>query len=210
MVTVESLVQQAYNRSYKTARGHDANESVELVGVARRSLAVLFAETVPVNPMYYGVRVQAPFVSDGWARPNVRSVVRVERMTGERVVVVPVTNRRADIARPSIYRMGGRYLPAGNDIDPVDETLVMFCGDWPRPLVALTGDPAGTVDPRVPEQFHEIIVLDLHLHLASKDPANRAGEIEIATAERTAWLDLYRGYLSSETVGVVESMGGNP
>jgi hypothetical protein len=208
MATAQSLIDAAYSRSLK-ARPAQFNEPTELLAIVRRSLLECFIAAAAVRPEFFGKSTSAAFGSGGWARPSdAITVYRIENAVGERVVEVPLHDRRADVSQPAVYSMGGLFYGAGNALDPTSGNLTMFYARTPRALTALTGDPNGITDPALVAEWDEIHILALYIHMIGKDAANHPdGEMERQTAERARWMDTFREYVTRSSTSTVARMG---
>lgn len=209
--TVRQILDAAYAKSQKNRPGTIASESTELLQVVQRSLRGLFADAVNFNRKVYASRVQVVFDAalGGWRRPsNAEAVVRIETPAGAWVREVPFDDKGAEALLPSVYSMGQVFYPAGNPNDPVAGNLVFFCSMRPRDLAGLEGDPAGTLDPLWPEQFNEILILDVAIYLAVKDSnSGREGEIAALRGEREKWQARYEDFLAHETTTLTMRYG---
>lgn len=211
--TVRDILDAAYAKSQKNRPGTVASESTELLQVVQRSMRGLFADAVAINRKIYAQRLVVPFDAGlgGWPRPdNAEAVIRIETPAGAWVREVPFDDRSAESLLPAVFSLGQVFYSAGNPGDPVNGNLVMFCSMRPRDLTALTGDPAGTLDPLWPEQFNEIPILDVAIYLAVKDlGGERAGELEAFRVERAEWHNRYRDFLAHETTTLTRRFGND-
>jgi hypothetical protein len=209
VATAQSLIDQAYNRSLK-ARPAQFNEPSELLAIVRRSLLECFIAAAAVRPEFFGKSADVAFTAGGWPRPSdAITIYRIENPADERVVEVPVHDRRADVSQPAVYAEGGIYFTAGNALDPTSGALTFRYARAPRALTALTGDPAGTTDPALGSEWDEIHILALYIHMIGKDAANHpAGEMDRQTAQRAAWLENFRTFVAQSSTATVARMGG--
>lgn len=198
MLIAEDVVVAAMGTSTKNQPGHIATQATELRNVVRRLLQGVFALTARVNPEFYGEREVVPFAAGGWARPaDVELLWRIELPEGDEVIVVPSDDRKADTARPAVYRLGRTFYSAGNAADPIGGNLTFLFSSRPAVLAAIT-DP---VDARFPDQFDGLLISDLAAYLARKD--GRVDEAAAFREERDSWLKLYLAHVEHEVTNEV-------
>jgi hypothetical protein len=200
VLSVQQIIDQAFARSRRLVpEGPGATaQPAELVPVVQESLYALFQVAARVNSAFYGASLTVPYAS-GWARPSDAELIeRIERTTGENVVVVPVDQRQQEPGFPSVYRWGGVFFPAGVTPGPeAGESLVFFYSRRPAPLSSATS----TIDPAFPESHRALLELDVAIRLVLKDGGPTADILDALRAERTDALRSYVAFLEHETVG---------
>lgn len=207
--TVQEILLAAYSKSAKNRPGHIASESTELLQVVVRALRGLFADGVKFNQKFYARRASVAYdgTAGGWPRPDAaEAIVRIELPNGKRVAEVPFDDREAEKGLPSVYGLGQVFYSAGNTNDPVSGNLVMFYSARPRDLTDLEADPEGTLDPNWPEQFNELLILEVAIYLATKE-GNREAEVQALQAEYQKWYTRYTEFLMHETTTLVRRYG---
>lgn len=209
--TVRQILDAAYGTSSKNRPGDIATEDPELVQVVQRSLRGYFSDAVEVNRSFYAKRITVPWDAGllGWVRPDeAEAIIRLELADGTEVVEVPFDDRDAEVGAgiPAVYSLGQNFYPAGNAGDPTAVSLVMFYSARPRDLTALTGDPAGTIDPLWPEQFNELLIRDVAIYLAVKD-GQREAEVAAHREQHTREYERYISFLGHETTTRVRNYG---
>jgi hypothetical protein len=201
--TAQDILTGALARSLKNSPDRLATNATELLQLVIRSMRGLYAFAARVNPTYFAESAVVAFAAGGWARPELaESVFRIENPTPTEVVVVPFDDRKAEPSRPAVYRLGGKFITAGNALDPVAGNLTFFYARRPTSPANLT--PA-TLDAQWTEQFNELLMLEVAIYLAIKD--GRAEEVGSLTADRDKWAQLFVAYLEHETVNEVRRFG---
>ncbi|HYF53856.1 MAG TPA: hypothetical protein VEA41_06325 [Salinarimonas sp.] len=203
---VQDIIDQAYGLSSKNRPGAIANEGTELVRVVYRALRKAFSEGKKHNRNFYGKKADVAFDAGvgGWARPDeAEMIVRIQTPALAEVVVVPINQRDVEAGgRKAVYEWGQVFFPGGNAGDPTNEVLTFFYSGQPRALTNVSGDPAGTLDPLWPEQFNDILILEVARYLARKD--GRANELAVMDSELDEWYGLYRDFLQCSTGNLVK------
>lgn len=202
--TVQQILDAAYATSKANRPGTIASETTELLQVVQRSLRMLFADAVEHNRVFYVTRQAVAWdaILQGWPMPKlVEAVIRIERATGVQVAEVPFDDRRAELGKPAVFMVGQVFYPAGNALDPVNETLTMFCSKMPATLSSLDS----TLDPLWPEQFNQVLIWDVAQYLAVKD--GREGEAAAFTTERDREHARYVNFLRHATTTLVRRYG---
>lgn len=219
--TVRQIIDAAYATSKKNQPGAIASETGELLEMVNRSLRGFFAEGARHNRKFFGRRIEVEFnagASGGWQRPEgAESVVRIEAgddvkdgagstiSAGTQIVEVPFDQRNAEPGKPCIYSYGQVYYSAGNERDPAEGDLIFFCSMRPALLTALEG-VEGTLDPLWPEQFNQLLILDVARYLAVKD-GGREDEVAAFAAEYEREHQRYIEFLQHESTTEVKSWG---
>ncbi len=118
------------------------------------------------NPGALATNAVLTWNSTGWTIPaDVDTTIRLERTNGVEVVVVPLEDRAAEPSVGAVYRLGRRYLPAGNSNDPSSLNLVIYYASIGPTFTAGTDEPGA----EWPVQFDMMVVLDLAAYMARKD-----------------------------------------
>lgn len=208
--TVKDIITAAYSRSTKNRPGHIASESTELLQVVIRTLRRMFALSVNHNVTYYGEKKTVAYngTKGGWPHPaGIQSINRIELLaTGKEVREVSYEDREAEKGIPSVYSYGQVFYAAGNDGDPGNtDSLVLFCSTRPAALTTLEGD-TGTIDPRWPEDFNEVLINRVARYLAVKE-GGRGEELAALEDEYKEWLEDYTNFLRHETTTLVLRFG---
>ena len=201
--TVTEILEAAYAKSTQNNPGTIATETTELLQVVQRQLDGCFAVAARVNPQFYALKTPVAGVAGVWARPaDAESIFRIETTVGDLlVVVVPYDDRTAESGLPGVYEYGQDFYTAGNASDPTGtDSLEFYYSKQPTALTAL-GD---TLDAMWPEQFNELLILDVALYLATKDAGTtgREAEITVLAGERTRWANRYIAFLEHSTANV--------
>lgn len=204
-MTVQDVLDRAFARSRRfVPEGVGMTASpAELVPAVQDSLYALFQIAARVNPAFYGASRTVAYdaVAGGWPRPSdAESIERIERATGEEVVVVPIDQQDAEEAFPSVYRWGRIYKPAAVATGPdAGEALTFYFSRVPDALV----DEDSDIDSAFPESNSTLLELDVAIRLAIKDGGATAAEtLQPLVSERAAALRRYVAFLEHETVGV--------
>lgn len=203
--TVQQIIDAAYGTSKRNRPGVIANEEVELLGVVQRELRHLFSEGVKYNRWFYVVRNTVVWDATfaGWAMPTmIESVVRIERTTGAQVYEVPVDQKTIERGEPCVYFVGQKFYPAGNPLDPSNESLWMYCSKMPASLTLLTS----VLDPMWPEQFNDLLILRVAMYLSIKD-GNRGDEVAAFEVQYKVEFDRYVEFLKHATTTLVRAYG---
>jgi hypothetical protein len=198
----EDIVVAAMASSTKNQPNRIATNATELLDVVRRAVQGIFALTARVNPEYYGEREDVAFNVDHWPAPaDAELIWLIEDPALQEVIVVPSTDRRADEARPAVFRLGRKFYTAGNTLDPVGGLLRFYFSSRPATLAAI-GDP---IDARFPDQFKSLLVCETAIYLSLKD--GRHDEVPGLRESRNEWLKLYVAHVEHEVVNEVRRFG---
>jgi hypothetical protein len=200
--TYNQILAAAYGRSSKNIPGKIATDAVELLTLIYRSLAGLYSFAADINPQFFGVTSQVVFAAGGWARPvGAESVWRIETLAGLEVVTVPIDDRKAELGKPALYRLGQKFFSAGNPLDPTAADLVFWYSKTPTVPALLTD----VIDATWPETYNPLLIDETALWLGIKD--GRAEELGEIKESRDNWLNLFSEFLIHETVNEVRRMG---
>lgn len=199
--TYNQILGAAYGRSSKNIPGKIATDATELLTLIWRSLAGLYSAAADINPLFFGTSAQVVYAA-GWPRPaNAENVWRIETLGGTEVVTVPIDDKKAELGKPALYRLGQKYFSAGNPLDPGAVDLIFFYSKQPTVPAALTD----TIDVSWPETYNPLLINETALWLAIKD--GRAGEVSDVKDDRDSWLKLFSAFLDHETTNEVRRMG---
>lgn len=169
--TVRQIIEAAYAR--RTANEPDKLATkAELIAVVDRLLKLIYATVAKVNRRHFATK-SAPIagVAGKWTRPaDAISILWVENATGQRVHIVPFTDRNAEIS-PKIYPLGRDFLTNGAAGDPSATAPLTFYYAKRHPSLnpALEWDDvANVLDSTWPEHFNDILVSKVARYLAIK------------------------------------------
>lgn len=197
MTTPQEVIDDAYGHSLKNQPGETATDDPELLGVVNRAIRGLYAYAARINPTYFGVvDTVSHDGADGWPRPSgAESVWHIEiNSSGDVVAVVPFDDKQAERDLPSVYRFGQIYRPADAGNGPTDtDDLDIYYSKRPS-------DPGGlaqALDTTWPEQFDQLLALEVAVYLALKD--GRRGELQTLLPERNRWAQRFGAFLEHET-----------
>lgn len=190
------IINAAYAKSLKNRPGAIASESGELLQLVIRAMRGLYAFGARVNPLFFGESAPVNFAAGGWARPaTAEAIFRIELATGAEVALVPFDDRQAEPGMPAVYEFGQKFMPASNLApNPQNGALTFYYSKRPT-------DPAdldSNVDATWPEQFNELMILEVAIYLALKD--ERAGEVQGLTQSRDRWANLFVAFLEHESM----------
>lgn len=201
-MTVKALIEAAYARSTFNDPDKLATDK-ELAAVVNRRLMELFSIGASQNPFYFGKKSGAVAYDagvTGWPRPvDAEMVIQVTGSTVGKVSVVPFEDQEANLA-PRLYAFGQVYFSVGADV-PTTDTLTFHYSKRPAEITAAT-DP---VDTMWPEQFNDLIVLDVAQYLAIKD--QRPDEAALLKGEEADLFQAFIRHLSHENYAMVARWG---
>lgn len=199
--TFNQILAAAYGRSSKNIPGKIATDAVELLNLMWRSLAGLYSYAASVNPHFFGAQAQVAFAA-GWPRPvGAEAVWRIETLGGTEVVTVPIDDKKAELGKPAVYRLGQKYFSAGNPLDPGAVDLIFFYSKQPAVPAALVDN----IDATWPETYNPLLIDETALWLGIKD--GRTEELGEIKESRDSWLKLFDSFLDHETMNEVRRMG---
>lgn len=214
--TAKQLIEAAFSRSTFNDPESLATRS-ELIGVIDRRLKALYSLATEANEFYFGDILTVAPTSGAWLRPDTAETVhRVEvsavgtgpLAVGQEVFITPFDDQQGEMA-PAIYQFGRKYYPSGRvGSDPNGtETLKFFVSKTPASLdSSLAWDnAANTLDADWPEQFNDLLVLDLSRYLATKD--GRGEEVQLLRAEEADIMAVFLKHLSHENNGMRSRWG---
>lgn len=209
--TPRDILNGAYGKSTKNKPGTIATEATELLQVVIRAMRGLYAAAARVNPYFFAESLDVTLVSGAWPRPELaEAVARIERTgtttggtgaAGDRVVVVPFHDRKAEPGFGAVYTFGQRYFSAGNVNDPTGGDLKFFYAKRPTS----PADLDTVLDALWREEFNELLMLEVAIYLAIKD--ERDGEVPGLTIDRNRWLSGFVAHLEHETLDVRHRFG---
>lgn len=205
-MTVQQILDRAFARSRRwIPEGTGTASPEELVPAVQDSLNALFQIAARVNGAYFGASKTVSYAAPGWKRPDdAESIDRIERASGEEVVVVPMDQRQAEPGFPCVYRWGGLYRPAGVTPGPnAGEPLTFFYSRMPAQLAS----PASAIDPAYPTSHLTLLELDVAIRIALKDGGPSVELVQPLRDERTDALHRYVAFLEHETADERRSYG---
>jgi hypothetical protein len=201
--TPRNILHAAYAKSKKNQPGQIAAEATELLEVVIRSTRGLFAFGARINPTYFGASISVVASGGAWARPaGAEAIFWIEEtIAGTKVDLVPFDDRgAAGSTDNAVYRYGQKYyIAVTNPLISLD--LTFFYSKRPD-------DPADldtNLDGLWPEQFNELLVLEVAIYLAIKD--GRQEELAPLMAQRDSWARLYAAHLEHEHWGETRRWG---
>jgi len=202
VTTALDLVLGAYGQSSKNQPDRIATAGTELLRVVNSVMKGAYAIAARVNPVYFGKSAAVAFASGGWAYPaDAESVFLIQNAVPTEVVVVPFSDRKAEIGRPAVYLFGGKYLSAGNDLDPTSGTLTMYYARRHPALPTINT----ALDDSWPTDFDNLPILAIATYLARKD--GRAEEAASLLADTTQWVGLFVAHMDHVTAEVRSRFG---
>lgn len=201
--TPRDIIEAAYAKSKLNIPGTIASESTELLQLVGRSLRGLYSFAARINPYFFGASADVSYSAPGWAMPeDAEHIFRIESAggsdanvaAGTRIWIVPFDDLEAEAAKPSVYLHGGVFHPAGNPPDPNTSTSLRFFYSK-RP--AMPDELDSPLDSLWREQFNELLILDVAIHLALKDGGDGSRDRELAalTQQRNEWARLFAAHL---------------
>lgn len=200
--TVTDILVAALARSQKNRPNAIATNASELLEVVFRAMRALYALAAEVNPTFFADSDDVAYAAPGWARPpEAENVFRIE-LDGTEVAVVPYDDLGAETGMPAVYALGQIYRSAGNADDPTAaDTLRIFFSRLPEKPTSVSD----TLDAQWPEQFNELLNLEVAIYLALKD--GRMDEVQILRPARDGWATLYGKFLEHETSNLRRRFG---
>lgn len=214
MTNAQMLIEAAWTRS--TFNDRKIATKAELIGVIDRKMKNLFSIAARENPEYFGsfedVAYNAAANVMGWPRPAMAEMVTeayyAAALTTE-VHIVPFSDKFGEIT-PRIYEYGQIYRSVGATGDPVAETIRFYFAAR-HPNLDSTQPPDAVVNqlsPLWPEQFNDIIILEVSRYLAIKD--QRTDEAAVHMAEAEPMMKLFLDHLAHENHGKVSRWDDSP
>lgn len=196
MITAREIIHAAYARSMKTRPGVTATDEGELLPFVGRSLRAIYSVAARVDPTYFAATAVVAGVEGGWLRPAAAESIFDVEHGGARIALVSYDQRWAEALLPAVYFRGGKFWPAGNpsDPDPGEDSLTLSYSKIP-------GEPAGLdeeIDSTWVEQFNELLILEVAVYLARKEPS-AAAEVPNLVSARDHQLRLYVQHLQHHT-----------
>lgn len=201
--TVQAVLTGAYAHSAKNNPSKIATDATELLQVVIRATRGLYSFAARVNPFFFAVKTNVVGVAGVWARPvAAESLFRIEDDSDDEVAVVPLDDKLAEPSMPAVYEFGQNFYTAGAVIDPdATDTLTFFYSKRPDSPADITAN----IDATWPEQFNELLMLEVAIYLALKD--GRTEELSTLTAARDKEVQLYVAFLEHATVNVRRRWG---
>lgn len=197
--TGNDIIELAYSRLMDVSPESIATEdtSGELPLLVNRALAGLFSVAAQANPWFFGKVATVGFeTNEGWYRPaDAEAVYRIETGDGTEVVIVPFEQRNIEPGEPTVYMFGQYYRSTQLPLAPVSGNLLIYYSRLPVDITALTD----TIDASWPEQFNELLALEVAIYLAIK--SNLGPELGALKEDRNAWAARFVAFLQHETLG---------
>jgi hypothetical protein len=207
MTTPRDILLAAFGFSTKNRPADVAAKADELMAVQMRAMKGLYLFAARINPEFFADSSAINFTAGApgyWLRPAAAlSIWRIEDVASTEVIVVPRSQRTADVGRPALWRLGQKYYSAGNALDPVGGALTFFYSA--RPVTPATVDTA--FDALWPTDFDPLLVLETAMYLAIQD--GRVDEAASIAASRDKWAALFATFLEVEQVNVVYQYGNS-
>ena len=198
-MTAADYITAAVARSYRNLGDVGADPTTELLGVLTRLFAGYYADAFDQNPaVLVKQAIVAWNVLGYWTKPtDQHALYELRTATNLEVVVVPFSDKQAEVSEAAVYRLGNNYYPAGNANDPSNVALTFTYQPIP-PAFTLTTD---TPPPEWPAQFDQRVVTDLAWYLASKD--GRPEDVAVLEQEAQEWARLWGRWLAAADVNTV-------
>ena len=210
-MTPDEIFTAAYAKSRKNQPGITTTPS-ENLATFNRVWPVFWTIAARVNPAFFGRTQLIPYnvPLGGWPRPSDAESIYLIEEDGEDVAIVPFDERDADPFTPGVYEWGQVFFSAGNPLDPqgtesIAESVLEGLDFWYSRKAPIPTTSSEELSSLFPENFFELIVLELAMVFAHKD--ERTEEIVRLKPDRDAWLRLYVAHLEHATTGVRRSTG---
>lgn len=205
MSTPNEITTAALAKSRKNQPGVTASPA-EAFAQFKRTYPVFWTIGARVNPGFFGAKelLANDNESDpaGWLRPSDAELVARLEIAGVELIVVPFDERDTDPLRPAVYEWGQEYFPAGNVNDPaLDADITAWFSK--KPDTPADGDE--DLEDLWPDNFDELLVLELAIVLALKD--DRDAEVGSLRVDRDIWLRRFVAHIEHQTISVVRSQG---
>lgn len=196
MATALELIVAAHGTSTKNNPGKIAASEGELLRVLNDSLNGCYAIAAHVNYLVFAVQETIAHGSLGWPYPEcAEAVFRIEFPdSGNEVALVPYDQRNAETGMPAVYFLGLHYIGAGNDGDPVAESLRFFYSKMPTSYTSLDS----TTDASWRSRHNPLLIADVGMYLARKD--GRADDLAALAADRQTALAKFVAFLEHANV----------
>lgn len=196
--TYQDIIIAGFGYSSKNRPDQIATQATELLSLASRAVRGIYAVASRVNPEYFGNVLVQPYVGGvtGWPRPaQAQTVFHIEKGAGgPEVAVVPLNDRTAELARPSVYHLGKVYRIAGSSLGPTpSDSLAMYYSKLPAKPAALTD----IIDSTWEETFDNFLAIEMGMYLALKD--GREGDVQLLGGDRAKEAQLFIDFLSFAT-----------
>lgn len=184
--TVQQIIEAGYIRSTRNTPGVTAQDP-ELIGFLNRVYAAYFLLMAKASPDRF--RSELPVALAGApaaaAIPaTVRDIVYAEDATGAEVSVVPREEAgRSWHLAPCLIWIGSSVRSRAQTGDPVaGATITLLVLLAASTLTALTD----TLDARFTDEYLELLILEIAVYLAIKDPNRDSDEVKQMGEERAA------------------------
>lgn len=206
MTTYNEIITAMHGYSSKSRPDEIATRATELLALVYRAVRGVFAVAARVNPEYFGTVDSVGYISNAWARPaNAQSVFLIERQSDNaEVAVVPINDRKAELAKPSVYLLGRGYRIAQSSLGPTGADVLNI---YYSRLPAAPNDPTDTIDPDWEPVFDSFLTIEGAMYLALKD--GRMDEFEALKPERAKEATLFVEFLTNATP-ITSSRFGQP
>lgn len=205
--TAKDLIEAAWGRS-------TANDPIslatrkELIGALQRKLKQVYSLAIRRNPFYFAKSSNVVGAASKYAVPtDAEAVIAIEDATGGRVHIVPFFDKKGE-QPPRVYRLGRDYISVGEASDPgAADTLTFVYGYLHADLdpEAAWDDAANTLEADWPEQFNDIMVVDLAQYLAIKDGVR--GDLNALAHEEEKIMAVFEDHLDHAYQGTVARFG---
>lgn len=192
-MTYQELIDRAYGHSTKNVPSEIATEDPELLLLAHRIFQALYTIGAALSPGYYGEElVQSGNGAGGWDQPtDADAIFYMEDPSGAEVVVVPIDEKDAEPAKPSVYSIGQVFKPADPsgtvDPDPTGDSLTIYHTVPPTEPTQL----ADSTPAEYPDNHLDLPILQVALYLTRKDLGGRGNEFQALSTQRNRELARY-------------------
>lgn len=203
MITVQQILTGAYGHSTKNTPRRIATEETELFQMVIRATRGLYSFAARVNPIFFATTSTVTGVAGAWTRPvDAESIFRIEDDDDAEVAVVPFDDKTAEPSMPAVYELGQVFRTGGAAIDPAaTDDLTFFYSKRPTSPASLSD----SIDASWPEQFNELLMLEVAIYLALKD--GRGDELPTLMTARDKEVQLYVAFLEHATVNMRRRWG---
>lgn len=198
-MTAQEILTAAYSHAKKVQPGVTLVDATEGPAVIDRALRGLVLFGCQVNAGYFGQSVDVAYAAPGWKRPaDALVVIHLSNAAGEDVLPVEYTERARFADVPAVWEWGQTFRPTGGAAGPlVNEALTILYARSPAQVANL----AAAIDSYFPDDFAELLALEVVIYAALKDerPDAYLGALK---AERDRWALRFVAYLGGATAGV--------
>lgn len=204
MTTPRDILVAAFGYSSKNRPEQIESRKEELFEVVMRAMRGLYTLSAEINPEFMGKQANVGFAAGGWTQPaDAEAVYYMENPAGDEVVVVPRSDRKADLARPCVWKLGRMYLSAGNALDPTAGNILFLYSQ--RAVKPATVDTA--FDASWPTDHDGLLVTETAMHLALND--GRKDEAAFIQPDRDRAAFRFVARLEHDNVNTVYSYGAS-